>query len=94
MEWQEQVLIPIELKNKLRSKNKYLFNGEQQDADEFFFLLNDCLHKELSIELTNKRDVKRGPIQDSEIKRIFEVVIKRHISVNATKIRATIKIVH
>ena len=30
-------LTPIELKNKFRSKNKYFFNDEHQDADEFFF---------------------------------------------------------
>ena len=32
-------LTPIELTNKFRRKNKYLFNGEHQDADEFLFFL-------------------------------------------------------
>ena len=71
------VLIPSVLLDKFKEKNNVLFNDNQEDAEEFLqYLLNVCLHEELSIELTDKRDVKRGPIQDSEIKRIFEVVIK------------------
>ena len=71
------VLIPSVLLERFKDKNNVLFNDNQEDAEEFLqYLLNVCLHEELSIELTDKRDVKSWPIQDSQIKRIFEVVIE------------------
>ena len=36
----------------------------------------NALHEDLIVDFTDNRDEKRGPSQDSEIKRTFEVVIE------------------